>query len=99
MKGSRAKSSSRASSSRGKPFFQRKFKERTGNSGIFNETNLSMDQSKVSHSKFFKSKDLSKVFLQRTFRNRFPVDESFPDTSRKLEGTNFSHHDPELCVC
>ena len=101
MQNSRAKSSSRASSSYKKPVFHTKYKQRTGNGSVLDESQVSAGQkhrhSKSSH--FGKTKDLSKMFLQRTFKNRFPLDQSFTSTSRNLEDVNFSHHDANLCVC
>ena len=73
MNNSRPRSSSRVSSSE-KPLLRTKFKQRTGATGIVNEANMSMDQIRSKGSKFSKTKDHSKMFLQRTFKNKFPLD-------------------------
>ena len=101
MQSSRARSSSRASSSQKKPNLLTKYKERSGNRSILDDTN-GFGESGKKHSKsshFNKTQDFSKMFLQRTFKNRFPLDESFPKTSREIQSQNFNHHDPNLCVC
>lgn len=101
MQSSRARSSSRASSSHKKPFFLTKYKERSGNRSVLNDSNGfgETDRKHSKSSRFNKTQDFSKMFLQRTFKNRFPLDESFAKTSRDIEGQNFNHHDPNLCVC
>lgn len=84
MSRSRARSSSQASSQR-KPTMFTKYKERTGNRSVLDDPGYASQQrfhSRSSHLEY--PKRSSKSFLWRSNQNKFPMDESFLNTSREL---------------